>query len=122
MDKIPLPLNFYIETETVNNVAGVETIPVKSSTKEVKSSSPQDKRKLEKKKNVEKRWKLEERLIYEGLTKKLPPTNRGFLMMKAMGWEEGKGLGKMQNGRLEPIPIKMHQGKDGFGWKRLIQQ
>ena len=60
----------------------------------------------------------EERQRDEGMAEKLGPTNKGFAMLKAMGLEEGKGLGKAGEGRREPIPVKMHPGKRGLGWKR----
>ena len=52
------------------------------------------------------------------MSEKLGPTNKGFAMLKAMGLEEGKGLGKAGEGRREPISVKMHPDKRGLGWKR----
>ena len=50
------------------------------------------------------------------MAEKLGPTNKGFAMLKAMGLEEGKGLGKTGEGRREPMVVKMHPGKKGLGW------
>ena len=61
---------------------------------------------------------LETRRRDEGMAEKLGPTNKGFAMLKAMGLEEGKGLGKAGEGRREPIPVKMRLGKKGLGWSK----
>ena len=37
-------------------------------------------------------------------------------MMKKMGYKEGKGLGKREQGRLEPIPQKGNNGRQGLGF------
>ena len=52
------------------------------------------------------------------MAEKLGPTNKGFAMLKAMGLEEGKGLGKAGEGRREPISVKMCLGKKGLGWSK----
>ena len=64
------------------------------------------------------RRSIEERRRDEGMSEKLGPTNKGFAMLKAMGLEEGKGLGRTGEGRREPIPVKMHPGKIGLGWSK----
>ena len=35
-------------------------------------------------------------------------------MMKKMGYKEGKGLGKREQGRLEPIPQEGNKGRQGL--------
>lgn len=37
-------------------------------------------------------------------------------MMKKMGYKEGKGLGKREQGRLEPIPQEGNKGRQGLGF------
>ena len=37
-------------------------------------------------------------------------------MMKKMGYKEGKGLGKGEQGRLEPIPQEGNNGRQGLGF------
>lgn len=38
-------------------------------------------------------------------------------LMKKMGWKEGKGLGKNQDGIKEPIDIKKYENNSGIGFK-----
>lgn len=44
---------------------------------------------------------------------KIPSSNIGSKMMKAMGWNEGEGLGKSRHGRTEII--KVEQRAEGLG-------
>jgi hypothetical protein len=37
-------------------------------------------------------------------------------MMKKMDYKEGKGLGKGEQGRLEPIPQEGNNGRQGLGF------
>lgn len=37
-------------------------------------------------------------------------------MMKKMGYKEGKGLEKREQGRLEPIPQEGNKGRQGLGF------
>ena len=37
-------------------------------------------------------------------------------MMRKMGYTEGKGLGKGEQGRLEPIPQEGNTGRQGLGF------
>jgi hypothetical protein len=39
-------------------------------------------------------------------------------MMKKMGYEEGRGLGKGEQGRLEPLPQEGNNGRQGLGFPR----
>lgn len=43
------------------------------------------------------------------------PSSSAFKVMTAMGWEEGQGLGKEGQGRLEPIPTRLKNNRLGIG-------
>ena len=58
---------------------------------------------------------LEETQREAGMAERLGPTNKGFNMLKAMGYKEGDGLGKEGEGRREPVTISKRQGKAGLG-------
>ena len=58
---------------------------------------------------------LEETQREAGMAERLGPSNRGFNMLKAMGYKEGEGLGKEGEGRREPVTISKRQGKAGLG-------
>ena len=58
---------------------------------------------------------LEETQREVGMSERLGPTNKGFNMLKAMGYKEGEGLGKEGEGRREPVTISKRQGKAGLG-------
>ena len=58
---------------------------------------------------------LEETQRDAGMAERLGPTNKGFNMLKAMGYKEGDGLGKEGEGRREPVTISKRQGKAGLG-------
>ena len=58
---------------------------------------------------------MEETAREVGLAEKLGPSNKGFTMLKAMGYKEGEGLGKEGEGRREPVTISKRQGKAGLG-------
>ena len=58
---------------------------------------------------------LEETQRDAGMAERLGPTNKGFNMLKAMGYKEGEGLGKEGEGRREPVTISKRQGKAGLG-------
>jgi hypothetical protein len=36
-------------------------------------------------------------------------------MMRKMGWETGKGLGKNEEGRTAPVPLSTHKDRVGLG-------
>jgi hypothetical protein len=41
----------------------------------------------------------------KGLSRSIPSENIGFKMLKMMGYKEGKGIGKNENGRVNPIGV-----------------
>lgn len=41
--------------------------------------------------------------------------NKGHAMLKRMGWTPGSGLGKYNQGRLEPVGIRRISGRTGLG-------
>lgn len=43
--------------------------------------------------------------------------NIGFKLLKNMGWNEGKGLGKHESGILEPVNAKMRITSSGLGFE-----
>ncbi|TPX33239.1 hypothetical protein SmJEL517_g03865 [Synchytrium microbalum] len=49
------------------------------------------------------------------LTRPLSKSNKGFEMMKKMGYIEGKGLGSQAQGRLEPVAIDKKLDTQGLG-------
>lgn len=51
----------------------------------------------------------------EGLHRSIDCTNKGFEMLKKMGYKEGEGLGKSNTGRVEPIPIEVKTNRSGLG-------
>ncbi|CAG8955506.1 hypothetical protein HYFRA_00009457 [Hymenoscyphus fraxineus] len=42
---------------------------------------------------------------------------RGLGYLKKMGWSEGTGLGRINQGRLLPLVSKRHDGEGGVGWR-----
>ena len=58
-----------------------------------------------------------------GLGFQIPPSNRGFKLMKRWGWQEGRGLGANLQGRTEPClpafqPLNSDNAKQGLGEAR----
>ncbi|CAH8561213.1 unnamed protein product [Dicrocoelium dendriticum] len=51
----------------------------------------------------------------EGLRKQVDSSNKGFGLLLKMGYKPGEGLGKNSEGRLEPVPIDLPEGKSGLG-------
>ncbi|VDO00051.1 unnamed protein product [Rodentolepis nana] len=51
----------------------------------------------------------------EGLKKPIGEDNIGFKMLMKMGFKGGGGLGKKAEGRSEPVPIEVIEGRRGLG-------
>lgn len=45
----------------------------------------------------------------------IAPENKGFKLLEKMGWSKGEGLGKDNQGDVEPIPLVSNDGKSGLG-------
>ena len=59
---------------------------------------------------------VEERSREAGLDCKLGEDNKGFAMLKKMGFREGGGLGREgREGMKEPVGIAVRRGREGFG-------
>ncbi|XP_074599184.1 angiogenic factor with G patch and FHA domains 1-like [Brevipalpus obovatus] len=50
------------------------------------------------------------------LLKPLTKKNRGFKMLKKIGWQEGNALGKDNSGNKEPLPLISSEGRYGLGY------
>lgn len=51
----------------------------------------------------------------EGLRKQVDPSNKGFGLLLKMGYKPGEGLGKNSEGRHDPVPIELPEGRSGLG-------
>ncbi|CAF3690501.1 unnamed protein product, partial [Rotaria sordida] len=52
----------------------------------------------------------------QGLSTAITSDNKGFQLLKKMGYKEGSKLGPNQSkGLIEPIPIKIHPSRSGLG-------
>jgi hypothetical protein len=51
-----------------------------------------------------------------GMTLTNEYSRQAVQMMKKMGYKEGRGLGKGEKGRLEPIPQEGNNGRQGLGF------
>jgi len=58
----------------------------------------------------------------EGLQKAIDSSNKGFALLKKMGYKEGESLGKSNTGRLEPIPIEVRNDRSGIGREDALQR
>ena len=45
----------------------------------------------------------------------LPPTNRGYMLLKKMGWREQTGLGRQGEGRVDPVRVSEQYAQLGLG-------
>eukprot|EP01098_Paradermamoeba_levis_P006964 TRINITY_DN288_c0_g1_i2.p1 TRINITY_DN288_c0_g1~~TRINITY_DN288_c0_g1_i2.p1 ORF type:complete len:213 (-),score=27.92 TRINITY_DN288_c0_g1_i2:48-620(-) len=45
----------------------------------------------------------------------IPPSNRGYQMLKRAGWREEEGLGKLNQGDLAPVKTRLKNDKKGIG-------
>lgn len=51
----------------------------------------------------------------EKLNQAIDESNKGFEMLSRMGFKKGMGLGKQNQGRVEPIPLDLKTGRKGLG-------
>ena len=59
----------------------------------------------------------------QGLQKPLDATNRGFEMLKRMGYKEGESLGQSNTGRVEPIlPMEVKTSRSGLGREDAVRR
>lgn len=58
---------------------------------------------------------LVEANLKKGLETKIEEGNKGFELLKKMGYENGKGLGKNEEGILEPIMLEKKSDRKGLG-------
>ncbi|CAF3787785.1 unnamed protein product [Rotaria sp. Silwood1] len=66
--------------------------------------------------NEKSRHVIEKEQREHGLSTAITSDNKGFQLLKKMGYKEGSKLGTNQlNGLIEPIPIKIHPTRSGLG-------
>lgn len=51
----------------------------------------------------------------EGLNQPLSAENKGFQLLKAMGYKEGEGLGRSAKGSTQPVELSLKAGRAGLG-------
>lgn len=51
----------------------------------------------------------------QGLVAALPKDNKGFRMLRALGWTQDTGLGRRRDGRTEPVAIQSKRSRAGVG-------
>lgn len=77
------------------------------------------KRKAKEKQDFPKKFlKLQDRMAEErnkGLEQSIPKTNIGHKMLAAMGYKEGQGIGKREEGRIVPVAVTVKAGRAGLG-------
>lgn len=68
-----------------------------------------------KRNNMKSRKQLEEESRTEALSKPIGEENKGFSLLKKMGFKPGMSLGRMGTSMKEPIPIVVKEGRGGLG-------
>lgn len=58
-------------------------------------------------------------MLNRGLSTPLNSDNRGFNMLKKMGFTPGQSLGKSQSGISEPLPFSIKPNRKGLGGDKL---
>lgn len=53
--------------------------------------------------------------LQAALGRPVAPESRGGRLLQALGWEAGAGLGRSAQGRTEPVPLHLGQGRRGLG-------
>ncbi|GLC74099.1 hypothetical protein PLESTF_001459700 [Pleodorina starrii] len=57
-----------------------------------------------------------EKVVREaGLQQPLDACNKGYVLLRKMGYQDGKGLGSAGSGRAEPLPLDLKPGRAGVG-------
>ena len=85
------------------------------SDKFLKSAEEEEKKKKRKReKSPPKRESAEEKRL-KALSTMISSDNKGYQLLKKLGFEEGKGIGKNKQGITEPLPLSSHKGTSGLG-------
>ncbi|CAB3989148.1 G patch domain-containing 11 [Paramuricea clavata] len=58
----------------------------------------------------------------KALSNAIDSSNKGFALLQKMGYKEGKGLGKLGEGRKEPIPLSIKEGRGGLGQESELKR
>ena len=58
----------------------------------------------------------------QSLDKALGHKNKGFQLLKKLGWKEDRGLGKEGKGRMEPVELSQKSGIGGLGRETLVEE
>lgn len=58
----------------------------------------------------------------EGMKEAIPVQNKGFAMLRKMGYNPGEGLGKAGEGRTEPVPVELKADRGGLGREAAIKE
>lgn len=56
----------------------------------------------------------------EGLSKRIGEENKGFALLKKLGFQEEKGLGATETGLLVPLEIREHRSRSGIGSQNVV--
>jgi hypothetical protein len=51
---------------------------------------------------------------------RLDSSNVGYKLLQKAGWQEGKGLGKREHGREDPVEAFQNAGRQGLGFKKQV--
>lgn len=65
---------------------------------------------------------IEKETRNEGLQTSLDASNKGFAMLQKMGYKQGQSLGKANEGRVEPVPIEVKEGRGGLGRETVLKE
>ncbi|KAK4030015.1 G patch domain-containing protein 11 [Daphnia magna] len=57
----------------------------------------------------------------EGLSTAISSQNKGFAMLQKMGYNPGKGLGKTEEGRVEPVAVEIKTTRAGLGREAAVK-
>ncbi|XP_060081576.1 G patch domain-containing protein 11-like [Ylistrum balloti] len=93
-----------------------DTRPGLVSSRQAKNYQREEKQKQAKLKNTVKPKKvIENEKREEGLKAAIGSENKGFALLAKMGYKPGMALGKRGEGRSEPVPIELKDGRGGLG-------